>query len=219
MIPPKGSRGVRSCGGPVKQRELEILLERVKPHPSPNPAMEQVQTPAKIAAEVLYVAHGKGDLAGRKVLDAGCGTGILAIGAKLLGAAEVIGIDMDEAALGVAMANARALGADIGLLTVDVADFPEPCDTVLQNPPLGSQKRHADAPFLERALRIGEVAYTFHNGETEAWVEERVAALGGVVTDRLRFAFPIRHTFEFHRKDVVDVPVTVFRIVRRGANR
>ena len=57
--------------------------------------------------------------------------------------------------------------------------------------------------------------YTFHNGETEAWVAERAAALGGEVTDRLRFAFPIPHTFEFHRQEVREVPVTLFRILRR----
>jgi len=196
----------------VKQRELEILLQKVKPHPSPSATLEQYQTPAKIAAEVLYFAHGKGDLAGKKVLDAGCGTGIFAIGAKLLGAEEVIALDLDEAALGVAMANAHALGVDIGLLTVDVADFPEPCDTVIQNPPFGAQRKHADRPFLEHALKTADAVYTFHNSETEAWVAETVASLGGVVTDRLRFAFPIPHTFEFHRKEVVAVPVTLFRI-------
>ncbi len=198
----------------MKQRELEILLSKVKPHPSPKPSLEQYQTPARIAAEALYFAHGKGDIAEKKVLDAGCGTGVFAIGAKLLGAEEVIGIDMDEVALGAAMANARALGVDIGLLTVDVADFPEPCDTVIQNPPFGAQRKHADAPFLEKAVEVAPVVYTFHNAETEAWVEKRVPEIGGVVTDRLRFAFPIPHTFDFHRKEVVDVPVTLFRIER-----
>jgi putative methylase len=200
----------------VKQRELEILLQKVKAHPSPSPTLEQYQTPARIAAEVLYFAHGKGDIAGRKVLDAGCGTGILAIGAKLLGASEVIALDLDEAALGVAMTNAKALGVDISLLTVDVEDFPEPCDTVIQNPPFGAQRKHADDPFLEHALKVAESVYTFHNGETEAWVEGRVTELGGAVTDRLRFRFPIPHMFEFHRKEVVEVPVTLYRIVRRG---
>jgi len=202
----------------VKQKNLELLLAKVKPHPHPSPSLEQYQTPAGIAAEALYFAHGKGDIAGKKVLDAGCGTGILAIGAALLGAAEVVAVDMDEAALGVAMQNARALGVDIGLLTVDAKDFPEPCDTVLQNPPFGSQKKHADAPFLEHALTVAPVVYSFHNGETEDWIEARVRELGGAVTDRLRFRFPIPHTFEFHRKDVVDVPVTLFRIAR-SANR
>ena len=197
----------------MKQRDLEILLQKVKPHPSPNPTLEQYQTPATVAAAVLYFAYGKGDIAGKKVLDAGCGTGILGIGAKLLGAEEVIALDVDEQALAVAMQNAKALGVDLSLLTVDVTDFPEACDTVIQNPPFGSQKPHADAPFLEHALRVARVVYTFHNAETDAWVEQRVASLGGAVTDRLRFALPIPRQFDFHRKDVVEVPTTVFRAV------
>lgn len=38
----------------------------------------------------------KTPLAGKRVLDMGCGTGILAILAKILGAGEVVGIDIDE---------------------------------------------------------------------------------------------------------------------------
>lgn len=198
----------------MKQRDLEILLQRVKPHPSPSHSLEQYQTPAPIAAEALYFAHGKGDIAGKVVLDAGCGTGIFAIGAKLLGAAEVIALDVDEGALSVAMANATALGVDLSLLTVDILDFPEPVDTVIQNPPFGAQRRHADAPFLENAMRVGTVVYSFHNAETAAWVEEKVRTHGGTVTDRLRFRFPIPHTFDFHRKERVDVPVDFYRIAR-----
>jgi putative methylase len=198
----------------VKQRELEILLQKVEGHPRPKAALEQYQTPATIAAEALYFAHGRGDIDAKTVLDAGCGTGILGIGAKLLGAAEVIALDVDEEALGMAMKNASALGVDLSLLTVDIKDFPESVDTVLQNPPFGAQRKHADEPFLEQALAVGRVTYSFHNAETDAWVEARVRELGGRVTDRLRFAFPIPHTFEFHRKEVVDVPVTLFRMER-----
>lgn len=198
----------------MRQRELEILLQKVEGHPRPKAALEQYQTPATIAADVLYFAHGKGDIQGRVVLDAGCGTGILGIGAKLLGAAEVIALDLDEEALGVAMKNASALGVDLSLLTVDVGDFPEPVDTVLQNPPFGAQKKHADEPFLVHAMKVGGVVYSFHNADTEGWVDAKVAAQGGVVTDRLRYAFPIPHTFDFHRKERVDVPVVLFRIER-----
>lgn len=196
----------------MKQRELEILLQKVEGHPRPSASLEQYQTPATIAADALYFAHGKGDVSDHVVLDAGCGTGILGIGAKLLGAAEVIAIDLDEEALAVAMKNARALGVDLSLLTVDVKDFPESVDTVLQNPPFGAQRRHADEPFLEQAFKIGRVAYSFHNAETEDWVAAKVASLGGRITDRLRYAFPVPHMFEFHREERVDVPVVLFRI-------
>lgn len=198
----------------MRQRELEILLQKVEGHPKPKASLEQYQTPATIAAHALYFAHGRGDIEERVVLDAGCGTGILGIGAKLLGASEVIALDLDEEALGLAMKNARSLGVDLSLLTVDVLDFPEPVDTVLQNPPFGAQRKHADEPFLEHAMKVGRVVYTFHNAETEAWVNGKVAEQGGTVTDRLRYAFPIPHTFDFHRKERVDVPVVLFRIER-----
>ncbi|MBI4986253.1 MAG: 50S ribosomal protein L11 methyltransferase [Rhodocyclales bacterium] len=49
------------------------------------------------------------------VLDYGCGSGILGIAAAKLGAAEVIGIDIDDNALVAASANAERNGVAIGL--------------------------------------------------------------------------------------------------------
>lgn len=49
-----------------------------------------------------------GALPGRSVLDYGCGSGILALGAGLLGAAEVAAVDIDEAAVEATRLNARA---------------------------------------------------------------------------------------------------------------
>src|SRR2546425_1492055 len=176
----------------VKKQQLEILLQKVKVHPNPSANLEQYSTPAGIAADVLWFAYAQGDIASKKVVDLGCGTGILGIGAKLLGAEEVISLDVDESALAVAMKNAQDLGVDLSLLTVDVKDFPEPADTVLMNPPFGAQKSdlHADLAFLERALATAPVTYTFHHAETEPFVMRRVAELGGEATHRKADRFP-----------------------------
>ena len=48
------------------------------------------------------------DLRGQRVLDYGCGSGILAIGAALHGAAHVDGVDIDEAAVTATRLNAEA---------------------------------------------------------------------------------------------------------------
>jgi len=198
----------------VKKQQLEILLQKVKVHPNPSANLEQYSTPAGIAADVLWFAYAQGDIASKKVVDLGCGTGILGIGAKLLGADEVISLDVDESALAVAMKNAQDLGVDLSLLTVDVNDFPEPADTVLMNPPFGAQNPHADLPFLERALATAPVTYTFHNAETEPFVRKRVEALGGTATHRKTYAFPLPHSMPFHKEEVRDVPVVMLRIER-----
>ena len=49
---------------------------------------------------------------GERVLDVGCGSGVLALVAARLGAAEVVGIDIEPAAVAVAEANARRNGLD-----------------------------------------------------------------------------------------------------------
>ena len=53
------------------------------------------------------------ELTGKRVLDLGAGSGLLAIAAKLLGASEVKGLDLDPATVPVAQANARDNGAEV----------------------------------------------------------------------------------------------------------
>ena len=48
------------------------------------------------------------DLAGQRVLDYGCGSGILAIGAALYGGQDIDAVDIDEAAVSSTVANAEA---------------------------------------------------------------------------------------------------------------
>ena len=72
------------------------------------------------------------DLKGKYVIDYGCGSGILAIAAALLGAEQVIGVDTDPQALEATRANAARNGVEIeAYLPGDCPD--EPCDLLLAN--------------------------------------------------------------------------------------
>lgn len=73
--------------------------------------------------------------AGSRVLDAGCGSGILAVAAARLGAGEVVAADVDPAAVETTRANARANGvADrVSATTTAVADLTGPFDLALVN--------------------------------------------------------------------------------------
>ena len=68
---------------------------------------------------------------GQKVLDYGCGSGILAIGAAKFGASTLVAVDIDEAAVGSTVVNAQANGVSV------VAGSPEKAqglyNTVLAN--------------------------------------------------------------------------------------
>ena len=93
----------------MKLRRLEMELQRLAGFTRPRAALEQYQTPAPLAARLLYHALMKGDIGGKRVCDLGSGTGILAIGAALLGAESVTGIEADARAVEVADENAALL--------------------------------------------------------------------------------------------------------------
>lgn len=195
----------------MKKVQLERILQSLEAVPSPRSDIEQYPTPAGIAAEVAYLAHGKGDLAGCRVFDAGCGNGVLAIAARLLGAAEVVGVDIDPGAIQVAERNGRRAKVDVDWRHADVSAVPGPFDTVLMNPPFGSQTKHADLPFLDKALEVAGTVYSFHNAVTEDFVRRRIESQGGRITDRALYAFPLPRAFRFHREDVRRIPVVLFR--------
>ena len=59
-----------------------------------------------IASTMLYIAaYANNDIIGKTVLDLGCGTGRLALGASYLGADNVVGVDVDRLAIKTAVEN------------------------------------------------------------------------------------------------------------------
>ena len=97
----------------VRKLDLEILLSKITSHPKPRAHLEQYTIMAKTAAELLYLAtYTYGDIIGKRVVDLGCGTGRLAIGSAILGAADVVAIDIDRVAIRTASSNAKQLQVD-----------------------------------------------------------------------------------------------------------
>lgn len=197
----------------TRRKTIERALSQVPDFPSPDPKLEQVATPAPIATDLLFEAWNLGDIGGQMVLDFACGTGILGLGAGLLGAMPVYGFDIDEEAIELAREAATTLGVSQAEFEVrDVAEMGDvPGDTVLCNPPFGAQDRHADRPFLEAAAEAGDVCYTFHMALTDTWVEEEIEDLGGDVTHTFGFNFPLKAQFFFHEKPEEEINVVVKR--------
>ena len=102
-------------------------------------------------------------LRGARVLDMGTGTGILAILAKLLGAAEVVGIDIDEWSVENAIENCAVNGfPGISLLKgdVDLLQSQKPFECILAN--INKNILKVQLPFYSTALLSG--GYLFLSG-------------------------------------------------------
>lgn len=201
----------------VRKRDLEIALSRIPPHPSPKAYLEQYTIPPEVAAEMLYIAaYTYDDIVGKRVVDLGCGTGRLAIGAALLGAEEVVGVDLDEAAVRTAYESAKELGVGKKASWVigDIEAIRGGFDTVLQNPPFGVQRRAADRAFLSKALNVGSRIYSLHKGGNRKFIERFIEERGGRVTDVIPLELSIPHVFEFHSKRKHVVKVELYRAER-----
>ena len=204
----------------MKLKQLEMTLQRLRGFSRPRAALEQYQTPAPLAARLLYHALMKGDIEGKRVCDLGCGTGVLAIGAALLGASSVTGVDIDGRALLVARENADLLKAVVRFLAADVREAGcreqiGTADTVIMNPPFGAQKIHADRPFIDSALAVAPVTYSIFNAGSLPFVEAYTAQKAEI-TDKVGGAFPIKRTFAFHTRDVQEIEVDILRLKRNA---
>ena len=193
----------------MKKRNLEILLECVRGFSDPDITLEQYVTPSTVAAGLLHFAFMRQDLQGR-VYDLGCGTGVLAIGAKILGASEVTGFDIDEAAITVAKENALMMDVDVEFICCDVKEVEGRSDTVVMNPPFGAQVRESDRKFLKKASEVGSVTYSIHNGGSEEFIKRFISP--NVITDSCSIEFPIKRTFNFHQRDTKVINAEMYRI-------
>ena len=204
----------------MKLNRLERLLENLEGFSDPSPLLEQYRTPAPLAARLLYHAALKGDIEGKRVCDLGCGTGILAIGAALLGAREVVAVDIDLSALEIARRNTERAGADILFLHADSRDPATPgrigdCDTVVMNPPFGAQQIHADRPFIDASLAIAPVIYGIFNAGSRSFVTAYLAGRGEI-DEVIGGLLPVKRTFSFHRDEVREIPVEIMVIRKKG---
>lgn len=193
----------------MKQRKLEILLEEIEGFSNPELELEQYQTPSLLAAEILHFAYMQGDL-DESVQDLGCGTGILAIGAKILGARKVLGYDADPKALKVAKKNAEKFGVEVEFVCSDITEVSERVKTTLMNPPFGARVKGRDRPFLSSALRTSEVIYSIHNRGSLAFIQKFIKP--AVITHSYVAKFPIKRTFDFHQKEREIIEVEIYRI-------
>lgn len=197
----------------TKKKHLEMAIQKVPKHPNPKVDLEQYSTPATIAADLLWNAYSLGDIADKKVMDLGCGTGIFAIASKLLGAASAIGVDIDKDSTDLASSYC----GDVDFICSDICDLENDfdIDTIFQNPPFGSQKnakKGADLKFISKAIELSpKVLYSFHMASTEEFLISYFEKNDLEITHIFRYNFPIPKIYEFHTRESANVEVIVIR--------
>jgi len=193
------------------KKHLGILLSKLKHFEKPKIKLEQYETPPEIAADIIWNAHQIDGLKGKKVFDMGCGTGILSIGAALLGA-DVIGYDVDKDAIRIAKENARKIGVKVKFLVRDIKEIYEKPDIIIQNPPFGTKGIFLDALFLEKALFLSPIIYTLHPSIRTNFIKAISKAKGFSAQKIAEYKMPMKPTQPFHRKRVHYQKVILWRL-------
>lgn len=195
------------------KKQLAIQLSKLRVFEKPKLSMEQYPTDSEIAADILWDALMKGDVANKTIADLGAGTGILGIGALLLGAHHVYFVEKDLDAVMLLNENLRILrNKNYTVLSMDVTGFIEKVDTVFQNPPFGTKQAHADKPFMETAFRVATVVYSFHKTSTDAFVRAIAGDFSFQIVETYHFAFPLRQTYAYHKKKKELIDVMCYRL-------
>jgi len=206
----------------LSKKKLEIILSRLKDIEKPTPELEQYTIPSDLAAEILNIAYLSGDIEDKIVLDLGCGSGRLMIGATLIGAKKVIGVDVDKRAIETLKENIKIasdltdmeIQEKIELFCMDISEWKGKVDTVIQNPPFGIQKLHADRVFLNKALECAKNIYSLHRHyeKSREFLTNLIEKNGGKVEKIIKFKFRIPYMFKFHKKPYVRYEVDLFII-------
>ncbi|XP_052868971.1 rRNA N6-adenosine-methyltransferase METTL5 [Anopheles cruzii] len=204
----------------IKLKKLETLLQSVDDFVKPEVKLEQYMTPPHIASQALYDIQTKfKDLEERSVLDLGCGSGMLSIGAALLGASNVTGAEIDPNAVEIFSQNCREFELDnIDCVQVDVLQLETlfrsgQFDIVLMNPPFGTkQNSGTDMAFLRIGIKLARCAvYSMHKSSTRDFIRKKAAQwdVKGTVLAELRYN--LESTYKFHKRSSVDVAVDLWR--------
>ncbi|MCC6012942.1 MAG: METTL5 family protein [Candidatus Verstraetearchaeota archaeon] len=201
--------------------ELEIMLERVKSFKDPILSLEQYKLPASVAADILwYINFRHKDISNKIVIDLGCGTGILSIGAALLNATYVIGIDIDKKAIKYAKEAAYELNVidKVDFIVGDVRNIEIKGDVVIQNPPFGVRRRSADRIFIITGLKIAPKVYSLHRGgeKVRRFMFKFINNINAKIDEIIPLKIKLPHTYQFHKKKFYEFEVDLYKITRKG---
>ena len=124
----------------------------------------------------------------------------------------MIGFEIDEDALKIARDYSKKENLDIKWRNLAIENIEENFETILMNPPFGSQRPGADRSFLKKSLEIAVNIWTIHLAETRDFVEDFVKQNSGDIISAYEFDFKIKRSMDFHTKDIKKEKAILYHI-------
>ncbi len=199
------------------KKKLAILLSKLETFSNPKLHLEQYPTDPNIASELLWKAYLEGNISDKIIADLGAGTGILGIGALLLGSRKVFFVEKDNEAIEILRKNLQDFkvpGESFEIELMDISEFTEMVDTVVFNPPFGIQKKYSDRPFLEKSVEIGNAIYLIHNAGAEEYLVNFYENNGFKVEIFYRGKMLIRNQYFFHEREKQWINVILLKAIK-----
>lgn len=198
----------------MTRKQLAILLSKLKPFSNPKIRLEQYPSDSEEISNILWQAYMFGHIEGKTLLDPGCGTGIIGIGALLLDAKKVIFLDVDPDALKILEENI-ILAQELSRETFSKSSYeiinsdyiscdlsPHMIDTIIHNPPFGTRNEHSEINFLKKSFSISHTVYSLHKASTKDYLQKAIGKEGFRIFYEYEFSYPLKNTYSQHTKKI-----------------
>ena len=201
----------------MKLKNIISDLESLETFSSPKDYLEQYQTPASIAGEMIHYISNNYSIQNYSIADLGCGTGILGIAAALCGCKNVFLFDIDEEALEIAKNNVESLelNDNIQIIQTDVNQL-KLCkklnkyfDLVITNPPFGIRSENgADVEFLKTASYLcNNTIFSLHKFSTVNFLKKFYNKNGINDIKSFKIEYNLPKTYKFQKKKERNIDV------------
>ena len=201
----------------MKLKNIISDLESLETFSSPKDYLEQYQTPASIAGEMIHYISNNYSIQNYSIADLGCGTGILGIAAALCGCKNVFLFDIDEEALEIAKNNVESLelNDNIQIIQTDVNQL-KLCkklnkyfDLVVTNPPFGIRSENgADVEFLKTASYLcNNTIFSLHKFSTVNFLKKFYNKNGISDIKSFKIEYNLPKTYKFQKKKEKNIDV------------
>ena len=201
----------------MKLKNIISDLESIETFSSPKDYLEQYQTPASVAGEMIHYISNNYSLKNYSIADLGCGTGILGIAAALCGCKNVFLFDIDEEALEIAKNNVESLelNDNVQIIQTDVNQL-RLCnklnkyfDLVITNPPFGIRSENgADVEFLKTASYLcNNTIFSLHKFSTVNFLKKFYNKNGVNDIKSFKIEYNLPKTYKFQKKKEKNIDV------------